>query len=226
MIRFDYSVAPQSDSVIVLAGGPSTTRNRERIKDYQIKHGSIVFAANYDYGISANYTYFTDMRKFVEQSKLIKTDVILRKHGYASSKNSILPIIKNIEKKFKVYFVGSKKGPSVYKSSRVEIEQDGSFQYYTLGAAGFGCILLGLLCRPKRILFAGIDGPIPGTDKKEMFDGSVIVSDIHKDPKIVKYFQASLFPTLRDMGIQAETFEDVYFYGLEKSQFGIKVISK
>ncbi len=222
---FNYSVAPPSDSVVVLAGGPSTSRNREQIKDYISKHNSVVFAANYNYGIHANYTYFTDMRKLAEQKNAISTDVILRVHGFLSAPKKIRALIPIIEQKFNVYFAGSKdKSPSVYRSNRVEIMPDGSFPYYTLGAAGFGCILLGLMCRPKRILFTGIDGPIVGTDKKEMFDGSIAISDIHKDPKIIRFFTNSLFPTLKDMNICVETYEDVYFYGLDKSQFGINVI--
>lgn len=74
MIVFDYLTAPQSNSTVIIAAGPSTTINKDKISQYIQQNNSIVFAANYNYeqfGIKSNFTYFTDIRKLREQIKIL-----------------------------------------------------------------------------------------------------------------------------------------------------------
>lgn len=225
MKTFDYSVAPLAESAVVLAAGPSAKDNQEKLRQYISKNNSVVFAANYNYaslGVKSDYTFITDHRKFVELASTIDpaSDIILRCNSYKLNKSIMHPLIQKMPHKF--YFVGNNTQMSVYKSARVKVSSDGSYPYYTLGSAGFGCVLLAALCRPKKILIVGIDGPIEdGGTEKVKFDGSVADSNPKKEPKIFSYFQRSLFPTLYDWGIRVESFKSVRFYSLDRNKLHI-----
>lgn len=224
----DYSTASQSNHVVVLAGGPSTGITLNKVQKYMDKFSPIVIAANYNYGVKTDYTYYVDMRKFQEQYMNSNSKILLRAIAYKRSPE-IKPILKKLIKaKREIFLIGSN-GPtkSIYPESAIQIDPTGRFQYTTLGACGFGAIVASLVFRPTHILFTGIDGPIPGTGMRKMWDGTVIPhkpSDIKKDPKIIRYFKQCLFESLKRMNIKVQTFSEVYMYGLNKKTLHIEVI--
>lgn len=226
---FNHSIAPKSEYVVVIAGGPSTGQTINKISEYISKYNPIVFSANYNYGIKANYTCFFDMRKFEEQSENVCNDIILRNNVYRQCRKQLSSKIEIIKTKYNIFLIGSCEGTkSVYREEFIKIDEFGNFPYSTLGATGFGSILAALMCKPKYILFTGLDGPIVGTKKRKMWDGSIIShkeTDIKKDPKIIRYFQNCLFKSLYSMGIAVQTFNEVCLYGLNKKELHIEVIN-
>lgn len=219
---FTPSVAGQSDSVIVIAGGPSARTNIDRVKEYSAKNGSRILAANYHYRIEVDYTYFGDGNKFSEQIKNIKSNVVVsNKIARIASKFS--KRIRNGQHLFKVQTNSS--GPGIYASNSVEFSDDGSFPYNGIGTSGLACLALSVFFKPLSILMVGFDGPVPDASVKMRFDGSsVCYGKPKKMQKEMKYLKNSLFPSLSKRGIKLYTFDDVKFYGIDKSKLGLIVI--
>ncbi len=217
MIRFDYSIAPQAESVIIVAGGWSVHDNIQRIKEYQSKHNSTVFAANYNHKFPIHYTYFADPDKLIEQIRNIKSEIIV-----PPRLKSRMRVLRKTN-----YFVIKLQpsSPSIYVSSRVQIEDDGTFPYCLIGTAGLASIVVSMLCRPKRMLLVGFDGSTPDARYKRMFNGSkVAYNKPAKRVKEISYLTNSLMPALHERGITVDTFENVLFYGIPKAKLGINVV--
>ena len=218
MAYFKSSIAQQKESVVIIAGGVSSS-NISRIQNYVNTYSSVVFSANYDYGIPSTYTYYGDIDKCKEQIKNIR-------HGDIIVKKELKSVARKLANR-QCYLVHTDpKGIGIYKTSSVVIPyQDGMFLYSTIGTAGMASIVLSLFCQPKRMLLVGFDGSSPDAATKTKHDGSVVpYGKPKKRAKEVKYLTESLFPSLHKLGIIVETFEDVGFYGLNKVALGLNII--
>ena len=216
MLIFDYSTAKQSDSIVVLAGGESTGINKDRIVSYIRENNSLVFSANYDYGIKSDYTYFGDYVKFLEQIGNIKNGEIIISNRFPK---------KASRGGLKFYTIKAYGEHGIYRSSRVQIGEDGSFPYCIIGTSGMACIVLACLCRPKKMLLVGFDGSVSDASVKKKFDGSVVkYGKPEKRAKEIKYLTNSLAPSLCERGIIVETFGNVLFYGIPKNNLGFRII--
>ena len=77
---FNYKHVPQSDSVVIVGGGPSTGVYAEEVKQYIKDNNSKVFSANYSYeslGIDPDYVFIGDAFKFVDVIGSIDSDVVI-----------------------------------------------------------------------------------------------------------------------------------------------------
>jgi len=221
MKSFNYNTVNQSNSVVVLAGGYSSGIYIESVRSYVKKNNSVVFVANYNYGVSANYTYFGDYTVFTSQAKKIKSSIVVPRSLKGIAKSYLNKI------KREIYLVRHCGTANIYHSDRVKFLEDGSLPYKNLATSGLACIVLSLLCRPTKMLLVGFDGPSsdPKAKTKKKFDGSVVkYKKPGKRKKEMSYLQKSLFPTLHDRKIIIETFENVLFYGLSKKSLGLKVL--
>lgn len=224
MLVFTPQVAGDKDSLVVMAGGMSSGTNIANVKQYIKDTGSWVLAANYDYGVQSKFTYFGDAAKLVEQIESIDSDVIV------SAK--ICPHVRKYRKMCKknghnIYqVVCGRTGPGIYASDRVRFAKTGAFSYNGIGTSGLACLALSMFFNPSKLLLVGFDGPSADAATKVKFDGSEV--DYGKPRKMEKemnYVRNSLLPTLKERGIELYTFDDVAFYGMDKEQIGLKVIS-
>lgn len=227
---FDYSSAPQRDSVVVLAAGPSTASNKDQILKYCEENNSLIFGATYDYskiGIVPNYTCFADIKKFEEQKNIIKTDIIIRGWTLQTNRKCFNSFFRSFSHKSYQFGekqnIGGYKNYSVYGASQLKFDQHGRCLHSTIGITGLASFLMALMCRPKTLLFTGIDGKRNSDGKKEMFDGTLATDD-KKAPKVIKFMQNTLFPYMTKIGVKVQTFDSVYIYGLDKSVLEIEVI--
>lgn len=226
--RFDYETAPQVDSVVLVAAGPSTANYHGQIIEYVKANKSIVFAANYNYGdIKSNFTYYSDHRKFIEQFKNIdpESKIILREWSYRTSKKAIDRLLNG---RF-FYRAGTFKPlNSIYRSNNINIGHDGSLNYTTIGCSGLALLTISLLCRPKKMLISGIDGPLNGdlgNEFKKTYSGSIVKADhIKKTKKIINFLENIAMPNLTKRGIRVESFSGLGFYNLDKKKIGMEVI--
>lgn len=230
MTRFNYKTVTPSKSVVVLAAGPSTGSNIDAIREYIKENDSVVIAANYQYGdIVADYTYFTDFNKLSEKISSVHGDIILRstisesKHKY--SKATVKEFKRLKREGVTVFKIGKVKHNSIYTEKTIRISKEGEFPYSTIGVAGIGSILLSLVFKPEKVLFVGIDGPVIGEKKKEYYDGTIVDYDREsKTRKIINFFKLCMLPHFKNNSITLETFEDCYFYNINKKKNNVKVI--
>ena len=233
MLKLNYDTVAQFDSVIVVAGGPSTGSNIDKIVEYQKANNSLVIASNYNYEkIIADYTYITDYYKLVENigkinSPLIGTESLF---SIVKGKKKHFSKLTSYGKKFQIYTVGDiKKKEGVYESYEnggISISSKGDFPYFELGTSGLGSLAISILFKPKKILISGFDGPKKGNKTKMKYDGQEVpYGKPKKNKKIKRYFANSLIPTIHKHGVEKiETFEDSILYGLDKKKLGIEVI--
>ena len=226
-----YSRIREAKAVVVLCGGPSVTNNADRINKYVKKNKAIVFGSNYSFesiGIKSDYTYIANDFKLHENIKKISNEVIIPAKIYAGEfpPDDTRRLIK--EHQYKVYQAGQRKDPTTYTIKRglVKILPDGKIPYSRLSSAGHGCMLVSLLCKPKRMLLVGLDGPTDNTFKEKiMFDGRVQkYGKPQKHENFKNHFINVIVPTIQHHGVQIETFQDVGIYRLNKKKLGIKVI--
>ncbi len=226
-----YNRIRKSDVVVVLCGGPSIPNNVERINEYIRKNKAIVFGSNYSFesiGIKSDYTYIANDFKLHENIKKITNAVIIPAKIFLGEfpPDDTRRLIK--AHTHKVYQAGIKANPTTYtiKKGLVKILPDGKIPYSRLSSAGHGCMLVSLLCKPKRMLLVGLDGPKDKTfATKIMFDGrEVKYGKPHKHDNFKNHFINVIVPTVRYHGVQIETFKDVGIYQLSKKKLGIKVI--
>lgn len=216
---FNFDVAKQSESVIIIAGGASTGQNINKVLKYAAKHPSVVFSANYDYGIPSDYTFFGDRDKYIEQIKNITGNIIISRRIHKE-------IIQLSSKRFFFRVKTRIAGESIYNSTRIQLPEDGKFPYYGIGTAGVACMVLSLFCNPKQMLLVGFDGPTSDAATKSKYDGTVVsYGKPHKREKEMRYWTQSLVPSLHDRGVELLTFANVVFFGIPKDTLGIKVIS-
>ena len=241
--KFSYKHVHQSDSVVIVGGGPSTGIYAEEVKQYIKDNDSTVLAANYSYeglGIESDYTFTIDRRKIVQNIEHLNSHLIVsakfwektntdKKKKFSKLREPINDAFyRHVERGYKVYKVGRPKGPHLFLSKKVsflEIDKNGKFPYSTIGISGTSLIPASLVCRPKKMLIVGIDGPVGGGKTKLMFDGREV--NYGKDVKCEKIKQSLLnivLPGVLDRKITMETFKDVGIYGFNKKKVGIKVI--
>jgi len=247
-IPLDYSSVPQSDSVVILCGGPSIQSYAKKVRKYIRDNNSITISANYDYSflnIYTNYTYITDTYKLLEILGSLKTTLIIpaepktdRLYKQIVSfkmrlhKGRVGSLIKATFKgPEKVLVAGTKDVSETVYSSKgaphdIKINEDGTFPYRRFGSAGQGATILSLVFRPKKILIVGLDGPSASDiTHKYMYDGTLVkYGDKSKFRSAKRYIQNVLIPSVLSKGVEIETFQHVRFYGISRHKMGIKVL--
>jgi len=244
-LRFNFNTVKQRDSIVVLCGGPSTTVNAGRLKQYIKKESSVVLSANYNFfktiGIKSDYTYITDQMKLFENMSLLNSNLIVPVKMKTELRNASrlqraltryrgdvrLYIERRKPFRINTYMIGDKKKTSIYKEKdKILMSLNGEFPYRRLGSAGQGCILLSLVFKPKKILVVGLDGNVPGDiSKKRMFYGSIVsYASEEKHASVIEFLKHKLFPFMSGQGAEIETFNNVGFYGLNKKKLGVRVI--
>ena len=232
--QWNYKSVRQSNSVVVLCAGPSVKANGKKILSYIESNNSVVFAANYNYGsigLSADFTYVANDFKLGENEAKIVSPIIVPAKIFSGKINS--KIAKNAlkshqERGLLIYMSGSRKDPTTYKFTKgpLKVNKDGSLSYSRLSSAGHGCMLLSLVCRPKRLLLVGMDGPVDSQCKEKlMFDGKrVKYKKPRKNENFKNHFIDVILPTLVHYGVVVETYNDVGIYGLNKKKLGLRVL--
>lgn len=221
MKPFTYDTAPQNDSVVVIGGGPSTQRYRNRILEYVRFHNSTVISANYNYDwIDVDYTYFTDKKFYIKQIRKITCPKII-------VGQRVLNYIPKEEKQKRTYYkVGIHGCPNVYKQKQLVIPKNGVVRYKDLGTSGFSAVFVSIFFRPKTVLLVGYDGPTSDCKYKVKLDGTKIR---YKDPvelvrKKKNYFLKTLLPFMNQQNIQMESFALDALWGVDKNKLGIEIL--
>ncbi len=232
--KLDYKSIKKSDAVVVLCGGPSVTNNATRIKEYVKNNNAILFGSNYSFetiGIKSDYTYVANDFKLHENIAKINNDIIIPAklfNGEFPPEDTKKLIRKHVERGYKVFQAGDIKNPTTYtiKKGVVKILPNGEIPYSRLSSAGHGCMVVSLLCKPKRLLLVGLDGPKDSTfNTKIMFDGKEVkYAKPQKHENFRQHFINVILPTMRHYGVQVETFSDVRIYDMDKREMQIKVI--
>lgn len=231
---YNYSTAKKTNSVVVLFAGPSTMQNKERIIDYVKNNNSVVIGSNYSYesiGIKSDYTYVANDFKLDENEKHINNDIIVPGRifsGEIDPKKSRKTLRRHIDRGFNVFMAGGKEFSTTYKikSGAIEIKPDGFLPYGRFSSAGHGAMLMSIVCRPKKMLIVGLDGPSDSSCKEKiMFTGKKVpYNKPQKNENFKNHFTNVILPSMRKFGISIETYSNVIIYGLDKSDLGIKII--
>ena len=227
---FMYDRAPQTDTVVVVAGGPSMKLYSSRVKKFIKKNKSVVFAANYNFekfGIHSDYTYITDVAKFKENiksinSELILTNDLINNYGVRDG------LIDHVER-FPVYRAGCEGKKHVYEErEKLRVSKKGNILHSEIGICGLGALLLATMCRPKKILVVGLDDPKDPDcySKKNYLGEKTIYNKRKKAIKVIRYFSTILLPYLKASGIELLTYENVGLHGVDKhsDKYDIEVI--
>ena len=222
-IVWGYENAPKTDVVVVLGGGPSLTKeNLKKINDLVKDTPSKVFSANYYHpDFPPDYVVFSDRHLYSSQISKTPTQNIIV--GW-----EVFFLIHEEEKKNHNFYVANDISnlsivkESVYNAEQMILPPDGTMRYRSLGTAGFAAILLASICRPKRMILCGFDGPV-GTRYKYNFRGEKIIycTDEKNVLSKVKYFNTVLVPFLIARGIQVICPEEDAFWGVKKEAMGI-----
>ena len=233
-LSFNFKTAKKANTVVGLYAGPSVSRNSEKILKYIKDNNSIVIGSNYNFesiGIKSNYTYIANDFKLVEQDGKLTNDIVIPGRLFSGEhppKESRKILRKYMKRGLNIFMVGEIGDKTTYSVNKgiLKMNEDGSLPYSRLSSAGHGCMLLSMVCRPKRILFVGLDGPTDKTcAEKIMFDGRIQkYGKPQKNANFQQHFTDVILPTIQSRGIQIATFEDVGMYGLNKNEFKIKVI--
>lgn len=244
MTCLKFSNMKKADSVVIVCAGPSLSTYKKEVVNYIKENHSLVISANYNhaaFGIKSDYTYITDQNKLIENISLIESNLVIpakMKTDYNLDKiKKVMNRYKGVKffishkffnKPYSVYKIGGAEHNTVYSDSLpIKMNKNGEFRYRRLGSAGQGSVLLSVLCRPKKILIVGLDGPLNIRDKeisKELYDGSKIAYDKDKFYRIANFIESKMIPFIASRNIVIETFNDVNFYGIDKSKMGIKIL--
>lgn len=137
----------KSDSVVVLAAGPSLKKCINRVIEWKRERKAIVIASHYRYLLDANYTVFTTPEKFRNGQDKIAGKLIIgpRIRRRDINKNNYKKILR-----------------MKYSKTRFLDWTDSQFveNYNKIPPAGCGleAVILSVFCNPKNILLAGFDG--------------------------------------------------------------------
>ncbi len=221
MKKFDYSIAERSESVVIVGAGPSSTANMEKIIDYAEQNGSVTIVPNYSYhGLKSDYVYFTDKITFAKyMPKMTRNQRII-----------ICQILTHLAKPWlkdhTFYKVGKHGKPVVYNADKIKMSSNGEFPYMSLGTAGFACVLLSVLFKPKRILLAGFDGPSDDYSYKIRLGEKIKYKRPAKSTKMREsYFVKRLLPFVLSRGIEIDSFKGDRLWKANKNQLGINELN-
>ena len=230
---YNFASAKQSKSVIVLFAGPSTAANASKIIEYAKKEGSIIIGSNYSYkalGIKSDYTYVANDFKLAENEKLIKNDIIVPGKIFSGEKTpeeTAKHLSNHIKRGYHVFMAGGRKFPTTYTvRDYVVMRKDGFLPYSRFSSAGHGSMIMGAVCRPKKMLIVGLDGPTDASCKEKiMFDGRIqAYNKPQKNENFKNHFIHVVLPSMKRFRIKLETFKDVNMYGLNKPELGFKIL--
>ena len=233
--EFAYKHAQQSDSAVVIAGGPSTGSNMLAIKDYIKRNNSVVYSANYNYdGLNIDYTYIGDVGRFVKLIHTVDSPHIIVSNWLRSKTRFSLPnnsqkvadrMWKKCLKKHTVYRMGRGKKINNRRLKSWKSLPTGEFNF-TPTPSGFAALVLATMSRPKKILVVGLDGPRrdkKGNLIKERYDNHIKSYRSNAHYKYRKRILGVLaLPFIRAKGIEVETFSDCRLWGIGKKKFGIR----
>lgn len=222
MIDFNYNNIRSYDSVLVLGGGPSLTSSMNLIQDFIKKENPVILSANYEHkNINIDFIHFVTSSKFREAYKQkIKTkNIILRdKISYLSNNNI----------GYNYYKIGNNKSESgAYKIKKIQISNNGDFNYFNLGNAGFSTIVISAIFKPKKIFMVGFDGPFSDYSKKLIYKNEIkYYNKSFTEKRGVlkkKYFNNVIIPFLLSKNIKIYSSkkdklwgisrDNIYYYG-------------
>jgi len=230
---YKFATVKQSNSVIVSFAGPSTAKNASRIIEYARKEQSVIIGSNYNYetlGIKSDYTYVANDFKLADNEKLINNDIIVPGKIFSGEKTpdeTSKRLLNHIKRGFNVFMAGGRKYPTTYTvRDFVNMEKDGFLPYSRFSSAGHGSMVMGAVCRPKKMLIVGLDGPTDASCKEKiMFDGRVQpYNKPQKNENFKNHFIKVILPSMKRFGIRLETFSNVGIYGLDKNKLGFSVL--
>ncbi len=236
MKRFDYSTCPQSDSVVVMAGGVSVRDNGAFLKDYAKKHNSLVISTNYVHPNAApsDYVYCGDTEKLKEfttsaKGKRWKGTIILAhymqfwlKYHYRHRYGEYWC---GIKRKYTTYKIGNSNRRRILKD-QWNISPAGALSFMP-APGGVAALAAGCIAKPKRILIAGLDGPVLSTlgnkrPEKIMYNGRKKRYRSRADYRFKRrIIETKLLPFIQKLGIRIECLADSPLWGIDKKSFDI-----
>ncbi len=224
---FTFDNVEQNDSVVVIGGGPSLTKNIDTVIRYIENNKSTVLVANYHHPkIKADYTYFTDNSVYNSNIKTIKCPNIVLAYRLLHGRKRLR--VKRLENKnyFQLGVGKGKQKGNIYNQKRLEIKR-GVVKQQSMGMSGFSCVFMSVFFRPKRVLLVGFDGPADDFKTKKVFDGSTRkYPRPYTIPVKKRYFINTLLPYLRRKDIQLECFKTDALWGANKKKLKIVTIGK
>jgi len=234
LTKLEYKLVEQSGSVVVLAGGLSTSLDRKKINNYISEHNSIVISANHSYNFidKINYTFFGDPNVFLAKHKLARGTPIVsvrvkdRLKGIVSDKfwNRF---IKKKKVCFEVFTRGKKHGN---KMKKWKINKDGTFPTLKYSSTGFAAMCISLLFRPKEVLVAGLDGPEFDFPKEKRgskltkfdFNGRMKKYKSVRDSTEKKNaLEFKVIPLLQSKNVNIVCVPSSKLYGIDKKKYNI-----
>lgn len=230
--EFSYKNAKQRDSVVVVAGGPSSSSNRDFLIKYIENNNSIVYSANYNH-FETHYTYIGDSRRFVKlidtitSPRLIVSNWLFSRTRFALPNNSeknASRIWRHCLKKHKVYQMGRGNKRDNLKIKKWKSLRGGKLDF-TPSPSGFATLILSTMSKPKKILIAGLDGPVKDKDGRYFKTNFKGYTKRYRSARHFKMRQRILdtlaMPFIKRRGIQVETFKDSPLWGIDKQKFDI-----
>jgi len=239
--QFSFKAARQSDSVVVLSGGPSATSNSKAIQEYIKENNSLVYAVNYRHpDIKADYTYLGNGDRFVGRINTMDSPVlIVNPWTEKQIRNALKQLTKSWKSKFNKMWAAAQKKHKMFRMGRGDAKkngvlkkwrgrEDGTFNFFP-SPGGFAVLVLSTVSQPKSVLIAGLDGPKNPRPGKKFFkhnhDGSV---SGYRSYESFKYKQRILkrlaIPYLKRRGIKMISFKDSDFWGLDPKKYGVEMI--
>jgi hypothetical protein len=209
MSDLNYSMQ-QSQSVVVLAAGPSLNRNLPMVKTYAKKKESIVIACNYNFDLKADYAMFIGRGIYGSQNKNIEAPNFITTSRIVPQNEKHHYIIHSLTEDLRSGIM------PYYLEQNISVDEQGVFAHH-LSNCGFTALLAAHFFQPQEILIAGLDGPKLAKNKKyesvEHFNGVTrnYKGDVHTDPNIVLKkgrFLSLIFQFLCDRGIKVGVFDN------------------
>lgn len=174
--KFKYKKCKQSDTVVVVGAGGSTADNADLLNRYIRDNDSVVFGANYHYPClnRMDYTYFGDWRRFRDRALGINSSLIVSSTIVDRFKPGLWKYLREQQECFEVFTRNRRHGN---EAMAWRINDNGTFPQGKLSPSGFAITAMASLCRPKKMVLVGLDGPIVNKRRKTLvkgrFDGAV-----------------------------------------------------
>lgn len=214
MKLLNYNSVPSYQNILILGGGESTKKARDRILELTKNINPIIISPNITHllnDIIPDFLLFIDQKIFDLTINNIK------------NKNIILgsKIKLGTKKQHNNIFYRLQYNPKNNKNiNKIQIKDSGYIKHM-VGNSGIACLLSSIFFKPKCIYFSGFDGPNISTNYISHYNGKKGQISYEKIKKISR-FQEIVISYIISKNINLISFKEDKLWGINKSRLGIK----